>query len=88
MPTKITLEKFVTSPTQYAWRFRQSHYTRYEWETFNLPIACGVAGVYTAFLTETCSELEWKAKLKEKAMQELQENLESVKQQIASLQDA
>ena len=84
---KLTLEKFVTSPTEYSWRFRQSPYTRQEWETFDIPCICGVAGVFTAFLTESCSEREWRENLKDKAMQELQENLESVKQQMESLQN-
>jgi hypothetical protein len=86
---KLTLERYLVnaqdSSTQYAWRFRQESYPRQEWETFDIPCICGVAGVFTAFLTESCCEREWKEKLKEKAFQEMQNSIENIMQQIESL---
>lgn len=85
MKIKLTLERFVASPTGYAWRFRQEPYTRQEWETFNIPCMCGVAGVFCAYITENDDVDEWKEKLKQKAFQEMQNSIENIMQQIESL---
>lgn len=97
MPIKLTLERVITrvasSPEEHewGWRFRQNSYTRESWETFDLPSVCGVAGVYVAYLPDCLSDGDeqnielWKFKLKEKALQELQEAKLNIQQKIDSL---
>lgn len=91
MPIKLTLERYLVHSqapsSQYAWRFRQESYTRQEWETFNIPCMCGVAGVFCAYLSDSddVEEWRWKEKLKEKAFHEMQNSIENIMQQIESL---
>ncbi|MNQ25270.1 hypothetical protein D3C85_384850 [compost metagenome] len=85
MPIKLTLERFITNSTQHAWRFRQESYTRQEWETFDIPCICGVAGVFCAYLNDSDDVEEWKGKLKEKAFEEMQSQIENLMQQVESL---
>lgn len=91
MPIKLTLERVITriashpSEHEWGWGFRQSIYTREPWETFDIPVVCGVAGVYIAYLLDEQDIESWKDKLKGKAMQELQEAKLNIQQQIDSL---
>ncbi|MNQ73935.1 hypothetical protein D3C85_886810 [compost metagenome] len=86
---KLTLERFITNSTQYAWRFRKESYTRQEWETFDIPCICGVAGIFCAHLNDSDEDestiQEWKEKLKDKALHEMQNSIEIIMQQIESL---
>lgn len=95
MPTKLTLERILTNYSKscaphYEWKFRQESYTRESWETLDIPIVCGVAGIYIAYLpADDEQDIEsWKDKLKEKALQELQEARQNIQQQIDSLGNA
>lgn len=87
---KLTLQRVITSYSEsskpkYGWVFRQESYTREPWESFQLPVVCGVAGVYTAYL-EDAQEIEaYKQKLKDKALEEMQENIAEILEQIDSL---
>lgn len=98
MPIKLTLERVITevgkSPAdiKWGWRFRQTPYTRESWETFDIPVVCGVAGVYTAYLPDELDAeiyIRWyKHLLKEKALQELHEARQDIQQKIDSLWNA
>lgn len=97
MPIKLTLQRIITSYSecskpQYAWVFRQESYTRHSWETFNIPAVCGVAGVYIAYIPDEvrgkiCMKY-YRQKLKEKALQELEEAMQNIEKQIDSLENA
>lgn len=95
MPIKLTLERVITevgkSPAdiKWGWRFRQTPYTREPWETFDIPVVCGVAGVYTAYIPDNEQDIEsYKQKLKDKALDEMQETIAGILDQIDSLGNA
>lgn len=83
MPIKLTLQRNLF--TSNKWSFKQESYSQNYWETFDLPVICGVDGVYQAFIPDDGDIEEWKEKLKEKAFQEMQKSIEETLKQIDSL---
>lgn len=83
MPIKLTLQRNLF--TSNKWSFKQEFYSQNSWETFDLPVIFGVAGVYQAFIPDDADVEEWKEKLKEKAFQEMQDSIENIMEQIEAL---
>lgn len=83
MPTKLTLQRSLF--TSNKWSFKQEPYVKESWESFDIPVIFGAAGVYQAFIPDEANIEEWKEKLKEKAFHEMQNSIENIMEQIESL---